>query len=115
MARDPDNIVSVHANTSENNQLNDNSLYQTYSNTQGENTGGAEIIWDSRKGAQFTNVKGFFSLITDNGYSEEGQISPQKHCCTSWVIHTTFLATPNSTKGTATPLLGNIKTERSLM
>ena len=68
--------VNLFDNTKENNPLIKDSRRQTYFRDKGANTGKDEIIWDSRKGAKFTNTLGFFSLITGNGYTEDGQISP---------------------------------------
>jgi RHS repeat-associated protein len=76
LAGDEVGDVSLFGNTKKTNKHYDNPKLQAYFKDKGDNTGKAEVIWDSRKGAEFTNVKGLWSFITGNGYTEEGQISP---------------------------------------
>lgn len=68
--------VNVFENNKQNNKFFSDSKRQTYFNDEGFNSGNPEIIWDSRKGAEFTNTKGVISWLMGDGYTEDGQISP---------------------------------------
>lgn len=76
LAGDDVGDVNLFGNTKETNPLIDNSRRQTYFKDDGFNTGKEEVIWDSRKGAKFTNNKGWWGFFTTGSFTEEGQISP---------------------------------------
>ncbi|WP_143569824.1 hypothetical protein [Tenacibaculum agarivorans] len=78
LATDSSKNVNLFEDTPENNiehgKLNRNSYFKR----EGQNTGKPEVIWDSKGGTKFTNIKGFISWISGNGYSEDGIVSPSE-------------------------------------
>ena len=76
LAGDEIGDVNLFSNIKETNKLIDHPRGASYFDSEGLNTGGADIIWDSRKGVEFTNIKGLWSFITGKGYTEEGFVSP---------------------------------------